>query len=286
MFKATYDRNPVELRFYKAPSRSAQKRERACKMYLHLFPDEPADFVGNNPRFATGNPLVELVYDSPVKTCPLGLKAPHCMLKERDHTVPLIRMEVEEGGESSYGFGTNFENFCDLIADCFDFLPQKQTMILAHSRAALPNSAPRLPRTLQNMAMNEWQHTSFSLLTWSFHWAESPLPVAVVITVSNERKPSKTDLAGLANSVDASSSPLAVASHSILSLGTQTDKSVDDKLPQNVKNCLSVVGAQRALDLPLIPIPMFNLPQQCPTFASSPKFLQVPGSSKSSEPLA
>ncbi|KAJ7804927.1 hypothetical protein B0H14DRAFT_2611874 [Mycena olivaceomarginata] len=29
MFKATYDRNPVELRFYKAPSRSAQKRERA-----------------------------------------------------------------------------------------------------------------------------------------------------------------------------------------------------------------------------------------------------------------
>ncbi|KAJ7803604.1 hypothetical protein B0H14DRAFT_2613143 [Mycena olivaceomarginata] len=208
------------------------------------------------------------------------------MLKERDHTVPLIRMEVEEGRESSYGFGTNFENFCDLIADCFDFLPQKQTMILAHSRSALPNSAPRLPRTLQNMAMNEWQHTSFSLLTWSFHWAESPLPVAVVITVPKERKPSKTDLAGLANSADASSSPLAVASHSILSLGTQTDNSVDDKLPQNVKNCLSVVGTQRALDLPLIPIPMFNLPQQCPTFASSSKFLQVPGLSKSSEPLA
>ncbi|KAJ7866268.1 hypothetical protein B0H14DRAFT_2573538 [Mycena olivaceomarginata] len=189
MFKATYDRNPIELRFYKAPSRSAQKRQHACKMYLHLFPDEPAYFVGNNPRFATGNPLVELLYDSPVKTCPLGLKAPHCMLKERNHTVPLIRMEIEEGGESSYGFGTNFDNFCDLIADCFDFLPQKQTMILAHSRAALPNSAPRLPRTLQNMAMNEWQHTSFSLLAWSFHWAESPLPVAVVITVSNERKP-------------------------------------------------------------------------------------------------
>jgi hypothetical protein len=184
-----------------------------------------------------------------------------------------------------YGFGTNFENFCDLIADCFDFLPQKQTMILAHSRAALPNSAPRLPRTLQNMAMNKWQHTSFSLLTWSFHWAESPLPVTVVITGSNEWKPSKTNLAGLANSADASSSPLAVASHSILSLGTQTDNSVDDKLPQNVKNCFSVVSTQRALDLPLIPIPMFNLPQQCPTFASSPKFLQVPGSSKSSEPL-
>ncbi|KAJ7818303.1 hypothetical protein B0H14DRAFT_2601342 [Mycena olivaceomarginata] len=275
MFNATYDRNPVELRFYKVPSRSAQKRERACKMYLRLFPDEPAYFVGNNPRFATGNPLVELVYDSPVKTCPLGLKAPHCMLKERDHTVPLTRMEVEEGGESSYGFGTNFENFCDLIADCFDFLPRKQTMILAHSRAALPNSALRLPGTLQNMAMNE-----------CFHWAESPLPTTVVITVSNERKPSKTDLSGLANSVDASSSPLAVASHSILSLGTQTDNSVDGKLPQNVKDCLSVVGTQRALGLPLIRIPMFNLPQQCPTFACSPKFLQVPGSSKLSEPLA